>query len=116
MHVHCPTSGLVGTEHREVSPTDRIHNVCTQCTLHIALLHNAHNTLNIAQCTLHRSQCNATAGLIRYVWTTDHTMVQSRDASTDFYQIVTNDDTHMTIVVQLSHRQDNCDVARLSCT
>ena len=68
MHVHCPTSGLVGTEHREVSPTDRIHNVCTQCTLHIALLHNAHNTLNIAQCTLHRSQCNATAGLIRGVW------------------------------------------------
>ena len=45
------------------TPWSVAHGQNTQCvyTVHIALLHNAHNTLNIAQCTLHRSQCNATA-------------------------------------------------------
>ena len=67
--------------------------------------------MHTAQVTM---QCHS--GLDQGCVASDHTMVQSRDASTDFYQIVTNDDTHMTIVVQLSHTEDNCHVARLSRT
>ena len=71
MHVHCPTSGLVGTEHRVVSLIDTMHNAQSKDTLHNAqrktqcTMHNAqskdtlHNAQRKTQCTMHNVRHNA---------------------------------------------------------